>query len=171
MADIKLTRIPDPQRHGETLLRYEDTVTCPVCGKGARVYGYIRETSLEKAAAVKMKMGVSEEEAWSDLTLRMPHDIGIRMIYPKHWYQVFVSPYKNVIADLEKVCLGHNLRPSDGWAVLQDNEYKDMFRWVCGAECAQALVRELIEENEIFELTVRDDFIEKIMNNGQGVRK
>jgi hypothetical protein len=163
MSDLKLHRIPDPQRIGETMCRYEDTVTCPVCGKGARVYGYIREASLKKAAELKIAMGMSEEDAWNDLSLRMPHNAGIRFIYPKHWYMLAVLPYKDIVNDIDKMCVGHNLRPADGWAVLQDNEYGDDFKWCC-KDCAPALVEQLIEENEQFEHITALDFAEQIMN-------
>jgi len=160
---MNLTRVPDPQRDGETMLRGEETITCPVCGKSGRVYSYIRETSKQKAAEIKMRLGMSEEDAYKDSTLRMPHNAQVRKVYPKGWYQLLLFPYKDFIADLDKVCSSHMLRPSDGYGILQENEYQDYLKWTC-KDCATKLLQQLIDENETFEQTMETDFIEQIMN-------
>ena len=69
-----------------------------------------------------------------------------------------------MIGDLDKVCMAHNIKPSDGFTILRENEYKDYLKWVCGKECAQKLVGQLIQENEEFEKTMEMDFIEQLMN-------
>lgn len=163
---MNLTRVPDPQRDGESILRNVETITCPMCGKTGRVYGYIRETSVEQAAKIKMSLGMPEEEAYDEKMLRMPPNATLRKVYPKGWHQILIFPYKCFIDDLDNICISKRLKPSDGYGILQENEYKDFLKWVCGKECAQKLVGILFDENEKFEQAMEMDFIEQIMNKG-----
>jgi hypothetical protein len=163
---ITQTRMPDPQRFGETIIMYEDDLICPICGRSARLFGYVREASLPQAAERRIKMGMSKEKAWDDLSLRMPHDAMYRMVYPKDWYMHFLLPYKDAIIELDKVCVANKLRPLDGWVYLLANGLEKFMKWV-HADCAPELTRQLIEENRNFEKALEMDFIEKIMNRGK----